>query len=250
MPAPGDGASDVQGPDAVDAPVDATPMDTGPDGPMCPSGRTFCAPGCVDLQSDPGSCGACYHACTSGQACAGGACVASDGGTDGSADGGDAGGPVTHDLSTMYPDRVLDARYATYYSMGDPAVTPWRDVDPGTMTGCSFVSDISGPHVSFNIHMLNSGLWENLTGNVFDPAVGGTTTLTWSGSTSPSAPAMITATLSGPRYTANGHDRMSFHITFRVDPSSTSTHEGVTGVAGETTFADQGDAWVLGCPLN
>lgn len=44
----------------------------------CPSGQTLCGTGvfaiCVDLQNDPGHCGTCDHACSSGIACQAGIC--------------------------------------------------------------------------------------------------------------------------------------------------------------------------------
>ena len=47
-------------------------------GPSCGAGMNCCAnpPGCVNIQTDPGSCGACGHACPAGWACAAGVCTA------------------------------------------------------------------------------------------------------------------------------------------------------------------------------
>jgi len=42
--------------------------------PACPTGRTSCPDGCVDLQEDPSNCHECGHACGPGQGCLSGAC--------------------------------------------------------------------------------------------------------------------------------------------------------------------------------
>ena len=43
----------------------------------CPSGQARCVTACVDTTSDLGNCGACGHACASGESCSGGACTSS-----------------------------------------------------------------------------------------------------------------------------------------------------------------------------
>ncbi len=43
-------------------------------GTPCPSGQIKCSQGCVDLQSDFNSCGACSHVCPQGASCNAGAC--------------------------------------------------------------------------------------------------------------------------------------------------------------------------------
>lgn len=63
------------GPPPVDVGTDRGPADTGPadtgapevstdTGPSCPSARTLCSPGCMDLSSDPRNCGACGRVCS------------------------------------------------------------------------------------------------------------------------------------------------------------------------------------------
>lgn len=51
--------------------------DTGPlpDGASCPPGTVGCSGGCVDIQSDPTSCGTCGNACAVGQECVTGLCA-------------------------------------------------------------------------------------------------------------------------------------------------------------------------------
>lgn len=70
------------GPDAVavDATSDVQGADTGPDGGICPDGRTMCRGQCVDLSSDVAHCGGCDAACAtapahSASACKAGICV-------------------------------------------------------------------------------------------------------------------------------------------------------------------------------
>lgn len=62
---------------AEDRPADVAPVGTVvPPAPRgdCVDGEVACASGCTDLSTDPGSCGACGLACTSGASCAGGLC--------------------------------------------------------------------------------------------------------------------------------------------------------------------------------
>ena len=88
------GASDVGPADtgpadsgAMDTgPADSGAMDTGPadtgdpdaatpaDALTCPSGQQVCDARCVDVQTDPGHCGACGTACPNGETCALGRC--------------------------------------------------------------------------------------------------------------------------------------------------------------------------------
>ncbi len=44
-------------------------------GPVCALGETFCPPICVDLETDPGNCGACRSACAADETCVGGSCA-------------------------------------------------------------------------------------------------------------------------------------------------------------------------------
>src|SRR5262245_52330276 len=44
-------------------------------GPSCPAGQVACGRRCVDVATDPTSCGGCGIPCSAGQACQGGACV-------------------------------------------------------------------------------------------------------------------------------------------------------------------------------
>ena len=51
---------------------------------QCLPGLTDCSESCVDLSTDPDSCGACFHTCAEGEACAAGACVPAEPCVDGS----------------------------------------------------------------------------------------------------------------------------------------------------------------------
>jgi len=77
-----DAAEDIApdaAPDAVpDAPMDAapdlTPVDVAPD--ACPAGLSRCGDVCIDLATDPASCGACGRACVAGARATAGRCEA------------------------------------------------------------------------------------------------------------------------------------------------------------------------------
>jgi hypothetical protein len=82
---PADSGAMDTGP-ADTGPADSGAMDTGPadtgdpdaatpaDALTCPSGQQVCDARCVDVQTDPGHCGACGTACPNGETCALGRC--------------------------------------------------------------------------------------------------------------------------------------------------------------------------------
>jgi len=51
------------------------PVVTPPIVPSCPTGQTLCSGQCIDLQTNPQSCGACGRVCAQGQTCVNGACT-------------------------------------------------------------------------------------------------------------------------------------------------------------------------------
>ena len=67
------GPADTGSPEDVQQPTDTGPEDTGP---VCPSGQSMCAGGCVDTQTNPAHCGMCDRACTASEECRAGTCTA------------------------------------------------------------------------------------------------------------------------------------------------------------------------------
>jgi formylglycine-generating enzyme required for sulfatase activity len=143
--------------DTVVVPDATPPPDTGP---MCSAPMTMCSTRCTNTQTDAVNCGVCGHSCTSGMACAAGACITSahpscpsssergcgtvaiPGGT--FTMGGDTSAPEQNDLPaqtsitvsgyTLDAYEVTVARFRRFWAAGHPAASSPLTYPGGSVT--------------------------------------------------------------------------------------------------------------------